>query len=118
VRSAPLIERADGSPELVASCEERIAAWPDAEREAPWSWLAALEAGYSRPGWPLVRSLAPNSLRCGTADVALPDPRIHPEVRNVARIDIGWFGRDRLAALIETIDHWDGLRSVDACATD
>jgi hypothetical protein len=110
-----LIGRAGNPPELVALCEERIASWPDTEREAPWSWLAALEAGYSRPGWPLARSLAPNPLRCGTADVALPDPRIHPEVRNVARIDIGWYGRDRLAALIETIDYWDGLRSVDAC---
>lgn len=110
-----LIGRAGNPPELVASCEEQLASWPDAEREAPWSWLAALEAGYSRPGWPLARSLAPNPLRYGTADVTLPDPRIHPEVRNVARIDIGWFGRDRLAALIETIDHWPGLRSVDAC---
>jgi hypothetical protein len=110
-----LVGRAGSPARLVASCEERLASWPDAVREAPWSWLAALEAGYSRPGWPLARSLAPNALRCGVADVALPDPRVHPEVRNVARVDAGWFGRDRLEALIETIDGWEGLRSVDAC---
>jgi hypothetical protein len=71
-----LICRAGNPPELVAWCEERIASWPDEEREAPWSWLAALKAGYSRPGWALARSLAPNALRCGVADVALPDPAV------------------------------------------
>ncbi|HET9079496.1 MAG TPA: hypothetical protein VFO01_03115 [Trebonia sp.] len=68
------------------------------------------EAGYPRPGWPLARSPAPNPLRCATAGVALPDPRMHPEVRDIARIDIGWFGRDRPAALVETIGDRDGLR--------
>jgi hypothetical protein len=110
-----LVGRAGSPPELVTSCREQLASWPDAEREAPWSWLAALEAGYSRPGWPLVRSLSPNAVRCGVAHVALPDPRVHPEVRNVARVDVGWFGRDRLGALIEAFDGWESLREVDAC---
>jgi hypothetical protein len=40
-----------GSPRhLVSLCGERLASWPDAMREAPWSWLAALEAGHAELG--------------------------------------------------------------------
>ncbi|GAA1889375.1 hypothetical protein [Actinomadura bangladeshensis] len=104
--------RAGAPQSLVSFCDERLASWPDAVREAPWSWLAALDAGHSKPGWPLVRSLALSSAQCGLRDAALPDPRRHPEVRGVTHLDLGWFATDRLTALVETLDHWDGLRSV------
>ncbi|WP_346048967.1 hypothetical protein [Actinomadura chokoriensis] len=106
------VGRAGASEKLVSSCDERLASWPDEVREAPWSWLAALDAGHSRPGWPLVRSLAPGSARCGLRDAALPDPRRRPEVRGVTHLDLGLFATDQLTALVETIEHWDGLRSV------
>lgn len=106
------VGRAGDPQSLVSFCDERLASWPDEVREAPWSWLAALDAGHSKPGWPLVRSLAPDSARCGLRDAALADPRRHPEVRGVTRLDLGWFATDRLTALVETMDHWDGLRSV------
>ncbi|MEU9024587.1 hypothetical protein [Actinomadura sp. NPDC048394] len=102
-----------GSPRhLVSLCGERLASWPDAMREAPWSWLAALEAGHSKPVWPLVRSLTLNSARCGTLDAALPDPHAQPEVRGVTHLDFGWFAGDQLTALAETLDRWGGLRSI------
>lgn len=102
------------SDALVPQCEERLASWPDELREAPWSWLAALDAGYSKPGWRLVRSLALKSgHHIGTVDPALPDPRTQPEVRGVTRLDLGYFASDELTALLETIDHWDNLRALE-----
>ncbi|MGP4083502.1 hypothetical protein [Streptomyces sp. KR55] len=102
-----------GSPrDLVSRCDERLASWPDVLREAPWSWLAALNAGYTKPTWQLVRSLAPQSARIGTVDPPLPDPRSRSEVRGVAHLDLGWYARDHLAALVETMDHWENLRSI------
>lgn len=106
------VGRAGAPQNLVSFCDERLASWPDTVREAPWSWLAALDAGYSKPVWPLVRSLALSTERCGLRDAALPDPRRHPEVRGVTHLDLGWFAREQLTALVETTDHWDGLRSV------
>ncbi|TWP53618.1 hypothetical protein FKR81_02295 [Lentzea tibetensis] len=103
-----------GSPhDLVPRCAERLASWPDAVREAPWSWLAALDAGHSKPTWPLVRSLALRSTHNGTLDPALPDPRSQPEVRGVTHLDLGWFASDHLAALVETMGHWDDLRAIE-----
>ncbi|GAA2103300.1 hypothetical protein [Actinomadura alba] len=105
-----------GSPKnLVSFCDERLASWPDVEREAPWSWLAALDAGYSKPAWRLVRSLTLKSVRDGMLDAALPDPRARSEVRGVTHLDLGWFAGDQLTALVETMDHWDSLRSLEAC---
>ncbi|MFA1544672.1 hypothetical protein [Actinomadura chokoriensis] len=106
------LARAGGPQALVSFCAERLASWPDPVREAPWSWLAALDAGHSKPGWPLVRSLALGSARCGLRDAALPDPRRHPEVRGVTHLDLGWFADEQLTALVETMDQWDGLRSI------
>lgn len=106
------VGRAGAPRSLVSSCDERLASWPDTVREAPWSWVAALDAGHSKPVWPLVRSLALDTARCGLRDAALPDPRRHPEVRGVTHLDLGWFATDQLTALVETMDHWDGLRSV------
>lgn len=104
--------RADSPQEFLSSCEERLASWPDTEREAPWSWLAALKAGHTKPVWPLVRSLALKTERCGTLDAVLPDPRAHPEVRGVTHLDLAWYARDQLLALVEAMDHWDNLRSI------
>jgi hypothetical protein len=103
-----------GSPvDLVARCAERLAAWPDEVREAPWSWLAALAAGHSKPTWSLVRSLGlGQGSRLGTRDPVLPDPRAHPEVRGVTHLDLGWYAGDQLTALTESLDHWDNLRAI------
>jgi len=99
-------------PDLVARCEERLAGWPDEVREAPWSWLAALAAGHPRPGWRLVRSLDLRTPHDGILDVPLPDPRSRPEVRGVTRLDLGSFAAEQLAALVETMDHWENLRTI------
>lgn len=109
------LDRAGSPQHLVSLCDERLASWPDVVREAPWSWLAALDAGYSKPAWPLVRSLALSSARCGTLDAALPDPRAQLQVRGVTHLDLGWFACDQLTALVETMDHWDSLRSIQVC---
>lgn len=102
-----------GSPsDLVSRCDERLASWPDEAREAPWSWLAALDAGHTKPTWQLVRSLALQSARCGVLDPPLPDPRVHSEVRGVTHLDLGWYASEQLAALVATLDHWDNLRSI------
>ncbi|MFD5016046.1 leucine-rich repeat domain-containing protein [Streptomyces chartreusis] len=102
-----------GCPErLVSRCEERLASWPDEVREAPWSWLAALKADHSKPTWRLVRALAPQSVRNGTVDPALPDPRSCAEVRGVTRLDLGWYASEQLEVLAATLDHWKNLRSV------
>lgn len=96
----------------MSRCEERLASWPDEVRAAPWSWLAALKAGHSKPTWRLVRSLAPQSARNGTVDPTLPDPRSCAEVRGVTRLDLGWYASEQLEALAATLDHWENLRSV------
>jgi hypothetical protein len=102
-----------GDPEeLVARYDERLSSWPDEERQAPWSWLAALDAGYPKPTWPLVRSMTLRSGRCGTIDPALPDPRSHPGLRGVTQLDLGWYAQENLAALVETMDHWEKLRAI------
>ncbi|MGW2858171.1 hypothetical protein ACWDAZ_42765, partial [Streptomyces sp. NPDC001215] len=102
-----------GSPsDLVSLCNERLSSWPDVVREASWSWLAALDAGYTKPTWLLVRSLALQSARSGTLDPALPDPRSQSEVRGVTHLDLGWYASDHLAALVESLDHWNNLRSI------
>ncbi|CAM5365357.1 hypothetical protein [Streptomyces chartreusis] len=102
-----------GCPErLVSRCEVRLASWPDEVREASWSWLAALKAGHSKPTWRLVRSLSPQSVRNGTVDPALPDPRSCAEVRGVTRLDLGWYASEQLEVLAATLDHWENLRSV------
>ncbi len=103
-----------GSPEdLVSHAGQRLAAWPDPVREAPWSWLAALDAGFSKPAWRLVRSLGFRSGHAGTTRIALPDS--HAEAHGVTHLDLGWFGPGarRLAALAETMDRWDNLRAVE-----
>jgi Leucine Rich repeat len=98
--------------DLVAECAERLAEWPDEVRAAPWSWLAALEAGHTTPAWPLVRSLALRPPHCGVTDATLPDPRSQPEVRGVTHLDLGWFAHESLAALVETMDRWENLRTI------
>ncbi|GAB3937815.1 hypothetical protein GCM10029976_051420 [Kribbella albertanoniae] len=95
-----------GSPaELVVRCEQGLTEWPDETREAPWSWLAALDDGYAVPGWSLVRSLALKSGRIGTADLPLPDPQ--PQV---TRLDLGYFAGDQVATVSDTLSSWSNLR--------
>ncbi|MFI9816184.1 leucine-rich repeat domain-containing protein [Saccharothrix variisporea] len=101
-----------GSAELLARCGEALASWPDEVREAPWSWLAALDAGYTKPTWSLVRSLTMVDRHLSLEKLPLPDPRVRPEVRGVTRIDLGWFATERLAELVDTLDHWPELREV------
>ncbi|MFD9739784.1 hypothetical protein [Umezawaea sp. NPDC059074] len=103
------VGQAGGSADLVARCAERLAHWPDETREAPWSWLAGLEAGVERPTWPLVRSLTLRSAAIGIVDLALPDPRVMPDLTH---LDLGRFAHDQLDALSRTADQWPGLRSV------
>ncbi|MEU0883334.1 hypothetical protein ABZ345_32405 [Lentzea sp. NPDC005914] len=94
----------------VPYCEQQLASWPDELREAPWSWLAALESGFTKPTWPLVRSLDLSSRRQGLRYAALPDPR-RPEMRAVTRIRLGWPSDEELEAFTETADRWENLRS-------
>ncbi|MDA3649080.1 hypothetical protein LZ318_15480 [Saccharopolyspora indica] len=98
------LDHADSPPDL--------ASWPDAVREAPWSWLAALDSGRSKPTWPLVRSLVLEPTRSGVRKLPLPDPRTQPEVRGVTHLDLGSYAGDQLAALAETAASWANLRSV------
>lgn len=107
------VTRAGATPELLARCEEQLASWPDETRRAPWSWVAALEAGFTKPVWPLVRSLDLRSGRDGMRRVALPDPRVHPEVRAVSHLRLGWYDHKQVEALADTADHWGQLRSVE-----
>ncbi|WP_394618087.1 leucine-rich repeat domain-containing protein [Lentzea sp. JNUCC 0626] len=97
----------------VTAIEERIADWPDDVREAPYSWVAALESGFVRPGWPLVRSLDLHTSQHGMLRLALPDPRVRPEVRAVRRLKLGWYAMEQVAALPEIAEHWDALRAVE-----
>jgi hypothetical protein len=104
--------RAGNPHELVSRCDERLASWPDVTRAAPWSWLAALDAGHTKPAWSLVRSLDLKPAHDGLLYPVLPDPRAQHEVRGVTHLDLGWFASDQLAALSETMDHWDNLRAI------
>ncbi|MFS8104964.1 hypothetical protein LFM09_48470 [Lentzea alba] len=97
--------------DLVSYCDEQLASWPDELREAPWSWLAALESGFSKPVWPLVRSLDLWSVREGLRDPALPDPR-RPEMRAVTSLSLGYLDHEQVEAFTETADHWENLRTV------
>jgi hypothetical protein len=103
--------RTGSPPGLVSRCDEGLSAWPDVVREAPWSWLAT--AGHPKPAWPLVRSLALRTTRDGMRDPVFPDPRARPEVRGVTHLDLGWFQHEQLVALVETLDHWENLRSIE-----
>ncbi|MFJ5990495.1 hypothetical protein [Lentzea sp. NPDC092896] len=105
------VTRAD--EDLVAWCEEQLASWPDETRQAPYSWVAALESGFTKPVWPLVRSLDLRSDRDGMRDLDLPDPRVRPEVRAVSDLRLAWYAHDQVAALAETADHWENLRLVE-----
>src|SRR5262245_40515065 len=82
-------------------------------REAPWSWLAAVDAGYPKAAWPLVRSLDLMAGHIGAQGPGLPDPRVRPEVRGVTHLDLGWYHEEWLAELVENLDHWENLRSVE-----
>ncbi|GAA3955656.1 hypothetical protein GCM10023085_42810 [Actinomadura viridis] len=106
------LEREESPPDLIALCDERLGGWPDEVREAPWSWLAALEAGYSKAVWPLVRALDLRSERCGIRAAALPDPRMRAEVRSVTHLNLGLFAREQLSVLADSMEHWPELRSV------
>ncbi|MCR3752624.1 hypothetical protein [Lentzea californiensis] len=100
--------------DLLAWCEEQLASWPDETRQAPYPWIAALEAGFIRPVWPLVRSLDLGSgVRQGMRALALPDPRTCAEVRAVTDLKLAPFGHRQVAAFAETADHWRNLRSVE-----
>lgn len=48
----------------------------------------------------------------GVLDAALPDPRSRSEVRGVTHLDLGWYASDGLAALVETMEYWEDLRSI------
>lgn len=107
------IGRASNHEDLVSHCDQRLAAWPAEMREAPWSWVAALDAGFSAPAWPLVKSLAPTSRRpIGADDLEFPDPRSHPEIRGVTHLDLGEYARGQLASLVDSLDHWDNVRAI------
>ncbi|SFR06802.1 Leucine Rich Repeat [Lentzea waywayandensis] len=99
--------------DLLAWCEEQLATWPDETRQAPYSWIAALNSGFTTPVWPLVRSLDLRGGRDGMRELELPDPRVRPEVRAVSHLRLDWYGHDQTAALAETADHWEHLRSVE-----
>lgn len=107
-----VIGRAADPEDLLSRCEERLKSWPEEMREAPWSRLAALNAGYTTPSWPLVRSLTLGSAPLGTRDARLPDPRIVPEVRGIRRLDLGYHSPDEMAEVIGLLDHWDALRAL------
>ncbi len=59
-----------------------------------------------------MRALAPQSVRNGTVDPALPNPRSCAEVRGVTRLDLGRYASEQLEVLAATLDHWENLRSV------
>lgn len=91
--------------------DERLASWPDEVREAPWSWLAALESGFTKPVWPLVRSLDLWSVREGLRNPVLPDPR-RSEMRAITRLTLGYLDHEQAEAFTETADDWENLRTV------
>ncbi|GLY46927.1 hypothetical protein [Lentzea sp. NBRC 102530] len=69
-------------------------------REAPYSWVAALESGFVRPGWPLVRSLELHTDQHGMRRLAAPDPRVRPEVRAVRRLKLGRYALEHARAKV------------------
>jgi hypothetical protein len=97
--------------DLVSYCDEQLASWPDEVREAPWSWVAALESGFTKPVWPLVRSLDLGRAGVGMRRLGLPDPR-RPEMRAVTGLTLGYLDHEQLQALTATADEWENLRSV------
>ncbi|WP_051022958.1 hypothetical protein [Nocardia pneumoniae] len=110
---------ADYPDDLVSLCDDRLASWPDAVREAPASWLRELDADFTKPTWSLVRSLTVRSEGLGMLDPVLPDPRSHPEVRGVTHLDISWNAFDyrwdafdSLNALVDGFDLWENLRTL------
>lgn len=105
-----LLGRAGSPAHLAERCERRLAGWPDEVREAPWSWLAALDAGHSRPGWRLARSIALRTGHNSMADPPFPDPRAQPEVRGISHLDLGYFASEELAAVVRNLPHWKNLR--------
>ncbi|MET8849230.1 hypothetical protein [Amycolatopsis sp. NPDC004625] len=107
-----LLGRAGAPAHLAELCERQLVTWPDDVREAPWSWLAALHAGYSRPGWRLARSIKLRHHHNGTADPPFPDPRTTPEVRGISHLDLGWFASDELVAVVDALPQWENLRSL------
>lgn len=107
------VTRAGAQPELLAWCEEQLSAWPDETRQAPWSWLAALESGFTKPVWRLVRSLDLRGDHNGLRKLSLPDPRVRAEVRAVSHLQLGWYDHEQAAALAENAEHWEHLRSAE-----
>ncbi|MGW6929413.1 hypothetical protein ACWGE0_05050 [Lentzea sp. NPDC054927] len=105
--------RAGAGQELLAWCEEQLTSWPDETRQAPWSWLAALESGFTKPVWGLVRSLDLRDPRNGLRDLTLPDPRVQPEVRAVRHLQLAWYDNEQVSALADLAGHWERLRSVE-----
>ncbi|WP_439656788.1 hypothetical protein ACSHWB_30860 [Lentzea sp. HUAS TT2] len=100
--------------DLVAWCGEQLATWPDETRQAPYSWIAALESGFTKRVWPLVRSLdLGRGGREGMRELVLPDPRTCAEVRAVTDLKLAPYGHNQVAAFAETADHWEHLRSVE-----
>lgn len=77
--------RAGNPQDLVSLCDERLGSWPDATRAAPWSWLAALDAGYTKPAWSLVRSLDLKPAHDGLLDPVLPD---HDRIEKLTLADL------------------------------
>ena len=107
------VVRAGAEPELLAWCEEQLSTWPDETRQAPWSWIAALESGFTKPVWRLVRSLDLRSDHNGLHKLLLPDPRVRAEVRAVRHLQLGRYDHEQAAALAESAEHWEQLRSVE-----
>jgi hypothetical protein len=107
------VTRSGAEPELLAWCEEQLASWPDETRQAPWSWLAALESGFTKPVWRLVRSLDLRDRSNGLEDLTLSDPRECPEVRSVSHLQLGWYDHEQASALVDQAGHWEQLRSVE-----
>ncbi|MFD9698722.1 leucine-rich repeat domain-containing protein [Lentzea sp. NPDC059081] len=106
------VMRAGADPDLLAWCDGRLGSWPDATRRAPYSWVAALEAGFTKPVWRLVRSLDLTG-RAGMRVLDLPDPRDTPEVRAVTDLRLAPFAVQQTMRLPEIAEHWEGLRSVE-----
>ncbi|WP_086666005.1 hypothetical protein [Lentzea kentuckyensis] len=107
------VTRAGAEPGLLAWCEEQLSSWPDETRRAPWSWTAALESGFTKPVWGLVRSLDLRRDHNGLRKLSMPDPRARAEVRAVSHLVLAWYDNEQMAALAEFADHWEQLRSVE-----
>ncbi|MFD4668938.1 leucine-rich repeat domain-containing protein [Lentzea sp. NPDC058450] len=97
----------------LAAVERRLAGWPDDVREAPYSWVAGLESGFTKTVWPLVRSVDLHTGQHGMRRLAVPDPRVRAEVRGVTRVKLSWYAMEQVAALPEIAEHWEALRAVE-----